>query len=462
MIGRTKELAELARFAESDTCHVMTITGRAGIGKTAIVKEFIRGRRGLLFTAYPTTADQELSILAHAMGLEEDGYSLPELLEALANMASEERLIFAIDHYPNFAKADSSFDKTLVEFVQGQWADGRIKLILISDAYLHMDKLVFAKKSPWKDVEKTHMELGPLPYYEALGFFPGVESSQAAEYYGVTGGIPHYLKWAADSTSRTIERIYLPDENEALLMPERTIQSELREMSYYNRLLTALAEGKNRVNELSAEVGKPKDVVVPYLNTLMSIGIVTKENPVTEPTNRRKTRYSIVHFADRFWYQLVVPNIHLYYKRRVDTLLEEHIMPGLQSFMEPVFIQMCGDYLKRACELDKLPFTIDRIGNWWENDEEHGTTQGFDLVATGQSNGEDTMIFARCFYRDAQVGMADLKELIELTKHLSAKGKAAFYLIFSKTGFEENARTVAATIKNIMLISLDEVLKIEG
>ncbi|MCR5453113.1 MAG: hypothetical protein K6F00_10850, partial [Lachnospiraceae bacterium] len=431
--------------------------GRAGIGKTTILKELLKGKRGVKFAAYLTTGRQELVFFAEALGIREGEYTLEQLLDALGRMTEDGKVVLVIDHYPNFAKADTSFEPELFRYVTEVWPTGKVKLLLCSDAYLHMDKLVFSKKSIWKDVGVVRMDLGPLPYYECMGFFPTASPAQVAEYYGVTGGIPHYLKWAADSTARTIERIFLTDENESMLMPEKTIQMELREMSYYNRLLVALAGGMSRVNELSAEVEKPKDVVVPYLNTLMTIGIVTKENPVTEPTNRRKTRYSIVHFADKFWYQLVVPHIGLYYKRRVDELLDEHIMPRMEEFMQPVFIRMCRDYLLHKNEEGWLPFTIHTIGNWWENDEEQGTSEGFDLVAKGESEGADAMIFARCFYRDEPVGMVDLKSLIDLTRRINDKG-ATFYIIFSKNGFEENAKTVAATIKNIMLISLEEIV----
>ena len=457
MIGRVKEMQRLNAFYENDNEKVLVLCGRAGIGKTTLLKEFLKGKRGVKFAAYPTTGRQELIFFAEALGIHEGEYTLEQLLTALGNMTADGKVVLVLHHYPNFAKADSTFEKILYKYVTEIWPEGKVKLLLCSDAYLHMNKLIFSKKSVWKGTNVVVMNLEPLPYYECMGFFPGASPAQVAEYYGVTGGIPHYLKWAADSTARTIERIFLTDENESMLMPEKTIQMELREMSYYNRLLVALASGMSRVNELSAEVGKPKDVVVPYLNTLMTIGIVTKENPVTEPNNRRKTRYSIVHFADRFWYQLVVPHIGLYYMRRVDQLLDEYIMPQMNEFMQPVFIRMCKDYLLHKNEEGWLPFKIHTIGNWWENDEEQGTSEGFDLVAKGESEGADAMIFARCFYRDAPVGMADLKSLIELTKKVGDKG-ATFYIIFSKNGFEENAKTVAATIKNIMLISLEEIV----
>ena len=58
---------------------------------------------------------------------------------------------------------------------------------------------------------------------------------------------------------------------------------------------------------------------------------------------------------------------------------------------------------------------------------------------------------------DKPIEIHELKELIELTKQLSQDGDV-YYIIFSKAGFHENAQTVAVTIKNIMLISLEDIL----
>ncbi|MBQ2317979.1 MAG: hypothetical protein II182_07020, partial [Lachnospiraceae bacterium] len=200
----------------------------------------------------------------------------------------------------------------------------------------------------------------------------------------------------------------------------------------------------------------PKDVVVPYMNTLMSIGVVQKENPVTEPTNRKKTRYSIVNTHDLFWYRFVVPNMDCYFSGDKETLWKRIAGGDLPEYMDRVFINMCREYLERKAAKEELPFSIEAIGNWWENDEENKSSEGFDLVALGKVEGKSNIAFARCYYNDEPIGIATLKELIDLTKHVKDKNNA-FYLIFSRSGFHENTKTVAATIKNIMLISLEDI-----
>ncbi|MCR4999490.1 MAG: ATP-binding protein [Lachnospiraceae bacterium] len=465
--GRVSQLSKLNSFAEDEKLQLFVLYGRQGTGKTALLRHFLEERNHIFFTAYPTTENNELKLLASAIGLKwGDGWSLEQMLDKVTKMASEEPLWLVIDHYPNFAKAGDSFSEILHDYVKVHWAGLPIKVVLCGDAYILMDKQVLSKKSIWKDIPKVELELTGMGFYEAQEFLRAANYESQAFLYGISGGIPYHLSRIGayleehaqdeDLLYQVTKLIYLQEEDNTTLLPETTIQTELRELSYYNCMLETLASGKNRVNAISEAVDKPKDVVVPYMNTLMSIGVVQKENPVTEPTNRKKTRYSIVNTHDLFWYRFVVPNMEQYFSGNHQQLWDEAIQPGQDKYMESVFIHMCREYLEKKASKDELPFSIEAIGNWWENDEEKKSSEGFDLVALGKVEGKNNITFARCYYNDEPIGIATLKELIDLTKHVKDKNNA-FYLVFSRSGFNENTKTVAATIKNIMLISLEDI-----
>ena len=461
-VGRKEELAKLNKFYETASARVACVYGRVGMGKTALLTEFAKDKKTIFFSAYPTTESHELALFAKAIGIKksDDKLTLEALLDEIGRIGSKEPVLLVIDHYPNFVKADNSYDKLLHTYVTGQWLRLPIKLILCGDSYLGMEKKVYGKKALWKDVLSESVEVKGMGFYDARTFFPDASPSDSIVYYGMTGGIPAHLKKVGSDLVSTIKAIYLGEENEGHLLPEQVLSSELRELSYYNRMLSTLAQGANRVNQISASVKKPKDIVVPYMNTLMSIGFVKKENPVTEPTNRKKTRYSIVNTHDLFWYRYIVPNIELYYQRMDDELINNHILPELDSFKQTVMIDMCKEYLQLYSERHDTPFSINAIGNWWENDEEKKTSEGFDLVALGSDGEKPATVFARCYYTDRPIEIATLKALIELTKKAKHKdGDDVFYLVFSSSGFHENAMTVSSAIKNIMLIPLEDVCK---
>lgn len=459
-VGREKELEALNNFYVTAGSRVACVYGRTGIGKTSLLREFAKDKKTIFFTAYQTTDTKELGLLAKAIGVRknEEKVALEELLDEISKIGAKEPVLLIIDHYPNFVKADADYEKILHRYVTEEWRRLPIKLVLCGDSFLNMEKRVYGKKAIWKDVISDRIELSGMGFYEAKEFFKDASPEDALLMYGMTGGIPAYLKRVIGNVTTTMKEIFLKGEHEGALLPEDVLSLELRELSYYNRMLATLAEGKNRVNQISASVKKPKDIVVPYMNTLMSIGFVKKENPVTEPTNRKKTRYSIVNTHDLFWYRYIVPNIEMYYQDKKDELIEKMILPELESFKQTVMIEVCKEFLLKENGTDNTPFSIDRIGNWWENDEEKKTSEGFDVVGLGSDGEKEATIFARCYYTDKPIEIVTLKALIELTKKAKHKeGDDVFYLVFSSSGFHENAMTVASAIKNIMLIPLQSV-----
>ena len=470
MIGRVEELRALEAFYKSEESNVYVIYGRRGMGKTTLLRSFSEDKQVVFFTLYSTTERQQRTLMAQTMGLMEDGQgeeeapTLEAIFDRIDEMSREGIVVLVLDQYPNFAKTEEDFPKKLHTYMTEKWKKGRVKLILCGDSYLHMEKLAWGKKSIWRDQNPCTMELAPLDYYDTKEMCGVADPAECAVLYGITGGIPALVEKATqiyataeDPQWELIREIYLSGDFSFCGSAERILETELREKTYYDRLLYALASGNNRVNQLSLELGKPKDVVVPYLSTLMSLGLVRKENPVTEPTNRRKTRYSIISETDKLWYKILVPRILSVYNGDHDKI-RSFWHEQKEAYMKDVFIRICKEYLVRQDQARKLPFSIKSMGNWWENDEENGTSEDFDLMAAGATEGKDAYVFGRCFWGSDAVNMADVKGLIDLTRKVHDKS-ATFYLFFSRNGFEENVKTVSQTIKNIMLIDLKGMIE---
>ena len=472
-IGRKKEIEQLNGFYEGENASIAVVSGQIGVGKTSLLKEFAKDKDALFFEAYETTGKHQLELLSKLMGstkpMDIDGFC-----QSITKRALKSKQLIIIDQYPYIIKADSEFDKKLHEYFVGEWKDLPIKIILCADAFMLVDKYIKGKKALWKNDISLDLVVQPLGYYDSCEFFGDASPKESAFLYGISGGIPYNLVRIAallgvegfsslglntiqedNKIKAIVTRLFLDKEIACGLNPEKVMATELRELSYYNYMLTTLAKGLNRVNQISAEVEKPKDVVVPYLNSLMAIGICTKDTAITEISNRKKTRYSIVNTSTLFWYKMIVPNYGAYISGDIDSLYSV-IHQQMDEYMQTVFIKICGEYLKDRSEKNLLPFSVEEIGNWWVNDDEAGTTDGFDLVSLGKCEGKSATIFAQCYYNSEPIEVAQLKLLIEKTKQLHRQGDV-FYLVFSNAGFHENAITISSAIKNIMLITLDEM-----
>ena len=104
-----------------------------------------------------------------------------------------------------------------------------------------------------------------------------------------------YVRGAKDRSS------YLYEE------PANLLKQELREPAIYNAIIKAIAEGASRLNDITTKVGEENSVVAKYLKTLIDLGIVKKETPITEKTGK-KTIYLLADNFFRFWYRFVPVN----------------------------------------------------------------------------------------------------------------------------------------------------------
>ena len=137
---------------------------------------------------------------------------------------------------------------------------------------------------------------------------------------------------------------------------------------------------------------------------------MTKQTAITEETNRKKTRYSIVNSNTVFWYRFIVPHMDLYVAGEWEALWNTYIAPDLDNFMQQVFISMSREHLEERSRRGQMPFTIERSGNWWTNDDEAGTTDGFDVVSLGKTEGKSATIFTLCFYEQREIEVAEVHD----------------------------------------------------
>ncbi|MBQ5473592.1 MAG: ATP-binding protein, partial [Lachnospiraceae bacterium] len=258
--GRSDELEKLNKFYEGDNAEVAIISGQIGIGKSSLLREFYAGKEGIFFEAYETTSKHQFELISKIMGSETilDGEGF---CKEITKRATETKQLIIIDEYPHIVKADQDFDKKLHEYITGEWKDLPVKLVLCSDAFMLVDKYIKGKKAIWRDNISLDLELKPLGFYDSCQFFADSSPKEAAYLYGITGGIPYNLARVAallgvegfselninpidsdDKIKEITKRLFLDKESKLGLNPEAVMATELRELAYYNYMLTTLAK----------------------------------------------------------------------------------------------------------------------------------------------------------------------------------------------------------------------------
>ena len=199
-IGREKELEQLESRYRREGYECMIVYGRRRVGKTALIREFCKGKKTIFFTGMETTARENLENLSQSI-YEAKGQTGPApvyrdfsaALEAITDMARKEKIILVIDEYPYLAGSYPGISSLLQVEIDHKWKDLDIYLILCGSSMSFMEKQVLGHESPLFGRRTGQLKLAPFTIFEARSLFPHISGEDLALYYGATGGIPFYL-----------------------------------------------------------------------------------------------------------------------------------------------------------------------------------------------------------------------------------------------------------------------------
>ena len=444
---REKELEKLERRYKQGGLECIVIYGRRRVGKTALINEFVKNKPTIYFPALDTNAQGNLAALSGAI----HSYRFPDAAAApvyasfdlafqeITQIAKQSgRVVFVIDEYPYLAKADSSIPSRLQHLLDHDWADTNLFLILCGSSMSFMEDQVLSQKSPLFGRRTAQFRIEPLTYFESARFHPNLRPEENALIYGITGGIPHYInKLDVHTTIREalLENLFDPS---SYLFEETGIllRQELREPALYNAVITAVANGAARLNEISSRVGIENAICAKYLQVLSELGIISKIEPVIGKT-KKKTQYRITDNFFRFWYRFVPENMMAISSGSIVRTYDAVVGKYLSEYMGLIFEQICRQYL--IYYIKEPPFPFRTIGEWWGTDPIQKREAQLDIVAVGDkaerfASGQNFLI-GSCKYKNEQIGTDELRLIQDYSAIFTSAKDDCFYYIFSKSGF---------------------------
>lgn len=457
---REEELQTMNRRYEKGRFECIVIYGRRRVGKTALINEFCKRKPTVYFSALSASSQENLEALSKAIytcknpdsPVAPTYRSYEDALDEITAMAKQQRLVFVIDEYPYLAKAEKSFSSRLQHIIDHQWQDSQLYLILCGSSMSFMEYQVLGYESPLYGRRTAQFKIQALTYREMTQFHPSLSLQDQALLYGVTGGIPHYinkLDVEEDLDEALLENLfstssYLFEE------PENLLKQELREPAIYNSVISAIAGGASRLNEIATKVGLESGVCTKYLKVLLDLGILKKETPITEKPGK-KTIYAIDDNFFRFWYRFVPRNMSVISAGRMNHVYEQAVKKYYPDYMGLVFEKMCQEYLSRYAK--DLPILLSTVGQWWGTDSKTRKEVQIDIVGTPVEGNE--YLIGSCKYRNEKIGMDEL-ELIQKYASVFRKDGLFHYFIFSKGGFTP-ALLEAGEKGEVTLLTLDDL-----
>lgn len=457
---REEELQTMNRRYEKGRFECIVIYGRRRVGKTALINEFCKGKPTVYFSALSASSQENLEALSKAIYICKNPgsptaptyRSYEDALDEITAMARQQRLVFVIDEYPYLAKAEKSFSSRLQHIIDHQWQNSQLYLILCGSSMSFMEYQVLGYESPLYGRRTAQFKIQALTYREMTQFHPNLSLQDQALLYGVTGGIPHYINKldVEDDLDEALLENLFSTSSYLFEEPENLLKQELREPAIYNSVISAIAGGASRLNEIATRVGLESGICTKYLKVLLDLGILKKETPITEKPGK-KTIYTIDDNFFRFWYRFVPRNMSVISAGRMALVYEQAAKKYYSDYMGLVFEKMCQEYLIRYAK--DMPILLSTVGQWWGTDSKTRKEVQIDIVGTPVEGNE--YLIGSCKYRNEKIGVDEL-ELIQQYASVFRKDGVFHYFIFSKGGFTPALIEVGER-GDVTLLTLDDL-----
>ncbi|MCL2159047.1 MAG: ATP-binding protein [Oscillospiraceae bacterium] len=458
--GREAELKKLNEMYASEKFECAVIYGRRRIGKTTLIKEFIKGKKAIYFVA------READGAVNLAGFSSDVYALSakelaknsffssweRAFDYIYHISKHERIVLAIDEYPYLAAGYRPVSSILQAHIDSQFKESKLFLIICGSSMSFMENQVLGYKSPLYGRRTAQFKILPFSFFESLPFFGAFGKSDKAILYGITGGIPEYLSKIdpAKSAEDNIIDLFLSASGHMYEEPSNLLKQELREPATYNGIIEAIAEGASRLNEIATKCQMESNKCAKYLKSLISLGIVKKEFPITE-TSSKKSIYLLDDMMFRFWYRFVFPNMSGIVSGLGKSVYDFEVRENLPAYMGLVFEEICKQYLFEEAKRNALPFFPGKVGRWWGSNPKKKRQEEIDILAYRK----DFALFGECKWTNAPV---DIDVLNAMTEKTELFGYANIWCwFFAKTGFTDRMIAEAKRLDKMRLIRFEEM-----
>ena len=468
-IGREDELLRLNNEYVNDSSFVV-IYGRRRVGKTTLIKEFIKNKTAFYFLATEEIESQSIKRMAGVIARQTNNSLLQkavftdwlDLFQTIADYETGKKKVLVIDEFPYLVKTNPAFPSILQNAWDEILKEKNVMLILSGSFIGMMQKYALSYDSPLYGRRTSQIRLTPLPFTDIYSS-TDLTFDKAVEQYSVTGGIPKYLEFFENNHElmHELKKNVLSKSGFLYEEPFFLLKSEAMTAVNYFSIIKVIADGNHKLGKIAGFLGQESSALTPYISTLVELGFVEKRTPITEkyPKKSRKGLYFIADNFIRFWFRYVYPYKGELELDNIQIVVDEINKDFNTKFVAFVYEDICKEIFATLCKNGKILFSPSRIGSYWLNDYDSDTE--IDVMSIDSKNKR---IFAgECKYHikpvDAPVYF-DLKEKITNSNEIrkTFPGYDIIYGIFSKSGFTQRLMDIAKENQGLFLINNYDVI----
>ena len=455
-VDREKELEYLNSEYKKKESSLVVLYGRRRIGKTSLIKEFGKNKDIFYFLATEESEQQNLmqltSVILNNLNLEDVQFeNWDSAFKFIVNAKTKNKKVIVIDEFQYLGKTNSAFSSIFQRIWDNIFKNEDIMVILCGSLINMMESQVLNYSSPLYGRRTGQIKLKQIPFKYYNEFFDkNLSEKTLIEKYAVTGGVPKYIESFIQSSNiyNEIEKNILNNQSYLYEEPYFLLQNEVSEVGSYFSIIKTIAAGNKKMGNIASKLNVNTTNLSKYLLTLCNLDVLEREVPITEenPEKSKKGRYSIKDNYIAFWFQFIYPNkafLEMGNTQLVMEKIKNHFIDNHASF---VYENICKEKMWDLNVAGKLGFTFDKIGRWWNNNEE------IDIVAF-DSNSND-IIFGECKYTNKVMDVDVLFELERKAENVEwNKGnRKEKFILFSVNGYSKRLTQLAEARENLILV----------
>lgn len=452
MIGRESELAFLANLWDQKGLTTCCIWGRRRIGKTALLREFGKGKRTLHLQGVKGSYYENLSSLSLDLSyfLGEEYPTAPDLshlMRTIEDICREERTLVVIDELPylleSAPQASSVIQKSLDTGLKGI----DCMFVVCGSSISVMRKETENAERPLFGRFENTLQVKQLSIGACREFHPDLDDETSLRWYCTVGGIPFYhLNLGSEGYEGLVQEKFFGTVGIWRNDAPSIILQEFNGNTKYTGIVKCIADGYVRQAEIADKMKMDAAGCKRALDDLEFVGIVGRRVPMGG--SPKKPVYFIRDPFIAFCYGAMLKNLRLVERDSNKEAAYDIVRNDIDTQIGRTFEMVCGDWL------DSAYLVVDR-GQWWGR---LGDSEAdIDIVAkVSDGRGVIRTVLGECKFSRKPMGFGAYNAL---SSRATCAGltENAKYMLFSALGFDEDLVEYAAD-NGIALIGSGELM----
>lgn len=356
------------------------LIGRRRIGKTELIKQFMRNKKALYFfvSRKPLIGllGEWSEILRNEFPAIGNFDTLGDFLKAIFELSRQKKLLVVFDEFQNFRYINPAAFSQFQQYFDQYKNKSKMLLIVVGSVTTLMEKIFKDTKEPLFGRATRKLYLSPLDFKTILEILADLKFQSLKKHfdiYSFFNGVPKYYVLIKEERlgNQSLDKII----QNLIISPEAILKNEgidlLKEefgkdYARYFEILSLIARGKTKISEIGSFLKLPQTTINVYLNNLeKKYNLIQRCLPILERPQARLGRYYLKDTFLTFWFRFVYRYLS-WIEQGATPLVNKIIKRDLSSYQGLIFERLVKDLIFQASLNNRFPFVIKEIGRFWD------------------------------------------------------------------------------------------------